>query len=176
VGFSALPPKRMMAFIDPRWRALARSDRSRRISRDRYPNVSSPRALGHVARRGRSGTRPRHSRYRYDDPQSSRGGPRRLLFRPGRHCNGGRGDQHHRPFDGLCVHCGADPVLPSRHQGHTGRGCPGPPIQRRIIHLEASISDNRGEQVAMATGSFGVCPSRNGSSGKGDGSETPSAS
>lgn len=31
---------------------------------------------------------------------------------------------------------------------------------RRVVHLEARIIDGGGEQVAMATGSFGVCPKR----------------
>lgn len=31
---------------------------------------------------------------------------------------------------------------------------------RRIVHLEARITDEEGDQVAMATGSFGVCPRR----------------
>lgn len=31
---------------------------------------------------------------------------------------------------------------------------------RRVVHLEARIIDEGGEQVAMATGSFGVCPKR----------------
>lgn len=31
---------------------------------------------------------------------------------------------------------------------------------RRVVHLEARIVDEGGEQVAMATGSFGVCPKR----------------
>jgi len=31
---------------------------------------------------------------------------------------------------------------------------------RRVVHLETRITDAEGDQVAMATGSFGVCPRR----------------